>query len=612
MQRITFRVWLAAIGLPLCGSPSWADTPVLEEVSVIAARVANQHPSASASTIATALRFDPETDIQARGAAESQADILIRGGTFENTAVTVGAMTIMDPQTGHYALELPIDPDLLSRPSIRVGSAHGSASMNATAGSVQYALLPIEAFSTLTLGVGENAMSLQSLGIARTRALTATDSMAIALAAARSSSDGTVTNGDHDMERYNLAVQHRSDSHQSDLLLAYQDKFFGWPGAYTGFATLAETDHTKTSLVLANHRAVNGATNYQVSAYARELVNDYDFDRSTVERGGPGAFDHVTRVWGIGGQLATNLSGNRIEYTGQWHSDELVSSTDLTEGDFTSRDYLSLSVAPVWLAAIGREQVTFKTGLSYADTNRDSSQLGPLVSVLWAASDRPLTLGIDYTQTSQVPGYTALRSRPNGLFGGNSDLGREVSQQLNLDLAYQAERAKLEVAAYLRNDRDLVDWTYSILRTTKRQANPVDLDVMGLQWRISGETRALSWSVGGSVIDKQADYGAAAVNASYYALNYAKQRANVALVWQITDAVALFLDSEYRKHASNPLRQSSAEAYFTSVSVDYIWSSRARVSVLIDNLTNDRFEYFPGSPGGARSASVRLTIDLDG
>jgi hypothetical protein len=114
------------------------------------------------------------------------------------------------------------------------------------------------------------------------------------------------------------------------------------------------------------------------------------------------------------------------------------------------------------------------------------------------------------------------------------------------------------------------------------------------------------------VIDKQADYGEAAVNASYYALNYAKQRANVALVWQITDVVALFLDSEYRKHASNPLRQSSSEAYFTSVSVDYIWSSRARVSVLIDNLTNDRFEYFPGSPGGARSASVRLTIDLDG
>jgi hypothetical protein len=98
-------------------------------------------------------------------------------------------------------------------------------------------------------------MSLQSLGIARTRALTATDSMAIALAAARSSSDGTVTNGDHDMERYNLAVQHRSDFHQSDLLLAYQDKFFGWPGAYTGFATLAETDHTKTSLVLAQSQS---------------------------------------------------------------------------------------------------------------------------------------------------------------------------------------------------------------------------------------------------------------------------------------------------------------------------------------------------------------------
>ncbi len=40
-------------------------------------------------------------------------------------------------------------------------------------------------------------------------------------------------------------MQRRDDGRETNLLLGYHDKFAGWPGMYTGFASLPETDRTR-------------------------------------------------------------------------------------------------------------------------------------------------------------------------------------------------------------------------------------------------------------------------------------------------------------------------------------------------------------------------------
>ena len=90
------------------------DIPVtgeqLSEVTVRASRVANTQPAGTYASLATNLRFDPQTELQSRGLPEGQADVSVRGGIFENTGFAVGAVTVMDPQTGHYTAGLPIEP----------------------------------------------------------------------------------------------------------------------------------------------------------------------------------------------------------------------------------------------------------------------------------------------------------------------------------------------------------------------------------------------------------------------------------------------------------------------------------------------------------------------
>ena len=117
--------------------------------------------------------------------------------------------------------------------------------------------------------------------------------------------------------------------------------------------------------------------------------------------------------------------------------------TDLTEGQFDSRSYATLSVVPSIDIPRGESAVvTLRLGATLDESNRHSGVVSPLLGATWrkATSDGSRYLTMEYAGTSQLPGYTVLNSRPTGLFGGNPDLGREKSKQVSLSAGQLAAR----------------------------------------------------------------------------------------------------------------------------------------------------------------------------
>ena len=139
---LTILAMLAAWVVPVSSSAVEQEEE-LTEIIVTAARVANDRPAGTFSSVATALRFDPLTELQARGLAEGQADVTVRGGLFENTGFKAGATTIMDPQTGHYVAGLPIDPGLLAAPTVLTGIDNAVSGFNSNIATVEYGLRKI-------------------------------------------------------------------------------------------------------------------------------------------------------------------------------------------------------------------------------------------------------------------------------------------------------------------------------------------------------------------------------------------------------------------------------------------------------------------------------------
>jgi hypothetical protein len=593
----------------------------LSTVTVTVQRVANEAPTSLYATIATALRYDPEVDLQSRGLAEAQADVTIRGGVFENTAVALGAVTIHDPQTGHYTTLLPIDAEVLSPPTVITDSAHALLGFNATLATLAYEWRALNEQREIAGGAGSDALRFGAMAVADTHTDEHGTVTGIEARYAASASDGSRHYGDHAFERALLHAQRRSISSQTDVALAWQDSFFGWPGAYTGFASLPETDHTRTALLMANHRVelADGASDHGDSwvafgAYYRDLEDDYDFDRRTGESGTPGSFEHRTRSY------AAAVQGRHAGTTWAWRyglqvsADELLRSTDLTHGSFDGRRYLKISVAPqrLWEAASGR-QLRLRIGATLDASNRDEDAWLPLASLTYARASEAGTdaLTLSFHASSQLSGYTALNSAPAGLFGGNAGLGRERTDSLSLRYERRRHDWLARVVAFVRQDDDLVDWTYLSGAPFARQANAVDLDVAGLETLVAREWPRAALSIGYAYVDKRADYAAAAVDASYYALNYARHRLTASLRYQLDDSLALFVDNELRRQVANPLRGSGADAYLAALALE--WRPPAveglGVALIVDNLTNSNFEEFPGTPAARRQASLRLRYE---
>jgi hypothetical protein len=605
---------LSLLALSLIPLPALADrvaeTEEITEITVSARRIANLRPAGSYASAATILRFDPLTELQARGLAEGQSDVTVRGGVFENTGFKLGAVTVMDPQTGHYVAELPVDPALMSKPAIYKGIDGAVEGFNSAVATVAYGIGPVQRGGSLDIGFGSDNLNYQSLRVGHV----SNDGVGIALSAARSEGDGSVPFGDHEFSRFNGHLQSMSDEVQSDIIVSYQDKFYGWPGAYTGFATLPEIDDTQTTLVLANQRRGWDGGWFEYGGFYRKLVDDYDFDRTTTESGAPGSFEHETRVTAIGFQGSQQLRRIKWRYGGQVTQDELVRSTDLTNGFFTDRTYATLSVVPSFdIELASGNIVTWRAGVTGDYSNRDSNAISPLLGVSLNKSDSAGTTvwSFEFASTSQLPGYTALNSQPNGLFGGNPLLGREKAKQLSASISRDAVEWQARATLFARKDDNLVDWTYATGAPFARQANPVDIDVIGFEAFITRHWDRIDVAAGYTLLDKDSDYGDATVDASFYALNFARHRATLAFQYRFMNQFELRLDTEYRRQEENPLRTGDDTTFLASVSL--VWNgaeARGLSAMLVaDNLTDSDFQTFPGTPAAGRQVSASVTYN---
>lgn len=585
-------------------SPS-PEVPKLETVVVVSPRVANQEPAGALNAPISALSYEPGVDVQARNVAEGQADVSIRGGIFENTGFKLGAVSLYDPQTGHYLAEVPVAPDMLAAPVILTGVQNAQAGFNANVGTVAWGWRPVETRGRLTVGAGDHGFRQASF---YQGAVAAAGSGKVGADAewARSEGDGTRPGGDHDFERIAGRVQVQMGAGQTDFFAGYEHKFFAWPNLYTPFG-FDETENLQTFLVSLNHRTTYGDANWiEAGAYYRRNKDDYEFNRAVPGASNP--FQHTTHVRGAAIEGYHGVGAAGVRYQAAWMRDHL-DSTALTFGRFRDRDSMRASVAPLYVISSGAGDVTLEAGATYDDTNRDGSAVSPMASVAYAPHGSAARLHLEYSETSQVASYTALNSSPSsGLFRGNPDLGREYARNLELGGTMERSGWTLEGAVFQRWEDDLVDWTFK-RGVVARTANPVDMGVTGFELFAMRHRDSLDLAFGYTFLDKDADYGTAAVDASFYALNYARHRLTAAVTWRIGAGWEVRSDNEFRVQADNLLRATGGdEALLSDLAALYTPPSLSSVelAVHVANVWNSNFEEVPSVPAARRQISAQV------
>src|SRR5690606_34953561 len=95
-----------------------------------------QIETAPARSLAEVLSFVPGLDIRQRGVTGVQADVSIRGGSFEQTLMLLNGIKLSDPQTGHHMMNIPLPLVNIDRVEVLKGPASRVFGQNAYAGAI--------------------------------------------------------------------------------------------------------------------------------------------------------------------------------------------------------------------------------------------------------------------------------------------------------------------------------------------------------------------------------------------------------------------------------------------------------------------------------------------
>src|SRR5579871_5823721 len=82
------------------------------------------------------LRMDASLNLQARAGEAVQADLSLRGTTFEQSLILVDGMRVNDPETGHLNLDISVPLDAIARIDILHGSGSTFYGSDAIGGAV--------------------------------------------------------------------------------------------------------------------------------------------------------------------------------------------------------------------------------------------------------------------------------------------------------------------------------------------------------------------------------------------------------------------------------------------------------------------------------------------
>lgn len=407
----------------------------------------NVTAAAPVQTLEAALRLAPSVDVRERGGKGIQADISVRGGSFDQTMILLNGIDFTDARTGHQSHSLPVDLDCISG----VELVDGVPGVGAYAGAVNIRTAPLRPTYLRFEGAGGQ------YGYAYANLSGAVTSGRLSLFAATSyrRSDGYRYNTD--FSNGNAFVRAVYDAGRAgifDAQAGWQSRDFGSNGFYAAYNP-EQWERTQTALASLRWQKRAGRFAFGASASYRWNTDRYDWTRGTPMN-----------------RHQTDNVGARL-----WADADTKAGTTTLGGDWAYNHLLSTNLGelldrPVGEYTRGKERHTGNIWLRHAKRWRrfDAAasagvSLTPYgTSVLWnlSAGWRPADawhLGIGAWQSMRLPTFTDLYYTSPAQIN-NLDLVPEKAVTYNIKANYLKECWSFSAQLYYRVGRNLIDWVW--------------------------------------------------------------------------------------------------------------------------------------------------------
>ncbi len=423
------------------------------------------------------LRQDSSVFLEQRGAGGAQSDLVLRGGSFEQTLVLLNGLRINDSQTSHHNLDLPLPLEAMDSIQVLEGAGSTLHGVDALSGVVDFlTAAPDHASILVRAAEGSFESNEESLVAGATRGR-----WSGRITAGRNFSTGFATDRDYRNEDTSAESWAGSRLGITDLLFAASDRSFGANQFYGPYNSWERTKGWFASM-----RQELGSHSQAAFGYRRHT------DDFVLLRAAPSVYEnnHIDGSWQGSLRHTVSLATPSLLLFGLEADGDSIQSYNFSGGvrsfalGLHARNrgagYVDLDLRPAkkrWNLSIGAREEIFSGGAKAAFAPQLSGSLRIADALKLRASG-----GYGF----RIPTYTDLYySDPTTI--GNPNLRPESAWSGDGGVDWvPSTRVSLSVSGFYSRQHDAIDYVRSSA-TQKWQA----VNLSGL--RFTGVESTFAW-----------------------------------------------------------------------------------------------------------------------
>jgi vitamin B12 transporter len=455
-----------------------------------AARVINMASSeeiseAPLTSVQDALKSIMNVDLRERGVYGVQADLNIRGGSFEQNVVLINGVKMTDPQTGHFQMNLPIDLMDVDRIELLRGGSSSLYGNNAFSGAVNF-ITGNDNENHIRAGIIAGEYGLFSGNLS---ASVSSRNFKNYFSISKKVSDGYVKNTDFDILNLFYKGKLITKAGQLQMQAGFLDKSFG---AFNFYTPRFPDQYEQNKTWMANLKFFSeGSVKTSPSIYWRR-----NFDRFELFRYEPASWYtnhnfHITDVYGaeMNGQISTGVG--KLGFGVDWNTEEILSNVlgdvldnekDIPGVDSTkfshgkTRQNLNLSF---------QERIKFGkfSALVHLLTNYNTMfdwNFYPGLDLSFSVNQE-LKLIASANWSGRVPSYTELYYS-GGDSEGNPDLMAEKATSFEIGGKYFSKAFIIQSSVFYRKGENIIDWIRADVSENWKSQNLTSINTIGVDF----------------------------------------------------------------------------------------------------------------------------------
>ena len=477
---------------------SRVETPINQVAKLVTVITKQEIEQAPVQSIQDLLVYAANIDVIQRGGHGVQADISIRGGSFDQNAILLNGVNLSNAHTGHHNFNIPINLSDIERIEIIHGPSaliYGSSAFSGGINIITKKNADYKAYASVESGM-HKLRGIEVRGTAKTGITTNS------LSVGHNSSDGYIANSDYDI--YNILWQTRfrmDDESKLDLQLGYNDKKYG---ANTFYSAAFPKQYEQTSTYMGSLKGEFGS---KLKVIPIVYWNRHHDHFQLIKNDTYGENFHRNDTYGANLIFSYKSRFGTTSLGGELRREDIMSSNlGLTMVEphrrYTKYDDRTNASISLEHTLSFDKYVLSAGGLMNHNTLQDGKyKFYPSISAAFRPLDE-ISTSLSWSKSSRMPTFTDLYYQAPTHMGRN-DLKPEKSESLELAFKYNGSFFSAYATGFLLWGRDIIDWVkekpedgaYTSWNMSRINTKGIELGVkfrMGSILPVLGEQSALS------------------------------------------------------------------------------------------------------------------------